>query len=311
MARRPDVPCAGNCGKKMWKGSGSLVPGKAMCRPCRAARQKTKAGICSICNAAFSVVAAAGSGRLRATCSDACATVARFRQRPTGYRTTPRDCEICGSGFLRTYPGQRTCGRTCGAILKARNRPAPAPALPAPPVISPPVISTCRVCLVEVRASRALMYCSKKCTDDWHNAKARKLPSEMQCAECGQGFRGTPRRRFCSRTCGRKFNKREWKTPANHRKRAREYGVPYEPVKPGYIFERDRWFCGICCKRISRKAKFPDLMSASLDHVIPLSLGPGVSPGHVVANLQAAHFLCNSRKSAGVAGAGEQLALVG
>lgn len=32
MARRPDVLCAGNCGKKMWKGSGSLVPGKAMCR---------------------------------------------------------------------------------------------------------------------------------------------------------------------------------------------------------------------------------------------------------------------------------------
>ena len=35
MARVPDVPCA-VCGKLMWSGTGSLPPGEATCRACRA-----------------------------------------------------------------------------------------------------------------------------------------------------------------------------------------------------------------------------------------------------------------------------------
>lgn len=35
MARVPDVPCA-VCGKLMWSGTGSLPPGEATCRVCRA-----------------------------------------------------------------------------------------------------------------------------------------------------------------------------------------------------------------------------------------------------------------------------------
>lgn len=36
MPRVPDVPCA-DCGKLMWRGTGSLPPGQARCQPCRRA----------------------------------------------------------------------------------------------------------------------------------------------------------------------------------------------------------------------------------------------------------------------------------
>lgn len=38
MPRRPDVPCA-RCGRLIWRGTGSLQPGKAICQPCRRAAQ--------------------------------------------------------------------------------------------------------------------------------------------------------------------------------------------------------------------------------------------------------------------------------
>jgi hypothetical protein len=35
MARVPDLPCAGTCGKLMWRSGTSLPEGQAMCRDCR------------------------------------------------------------------------------------------------------------------------------------------------------------------------------------------------------------------------------------------------------------------------------------
>ncbi|MEI9479555.1 MAG: HNH endonuclease [Deltaproteobacteria bacterium] len=58
------------------------------------------------------------------------------------------------------------------------------------------------------------------------------------------------------------------------------------------IFERDKWVCQICHKKINPKLKYPHPMSATIDHIIPSSLG-GMGTGE---NLQAAHWICNSRK---------------
>lgn len=41
MPRRPEVPCAGLCGRKIWAGTGSLPPGEAMCRACRRVRRES------------------------------------------------------------------------------------------------------------------------------------------------------------------------------------------------------------------------------------------------------------------------------
>ena len=71
------------------------------------------------------------------------------------------------------------------------------------------------------------------------------------------------------------------------------------------VFERDKWTCQLCGKRVNRKATAPHPHAPTLDHVIPLSEGGE----HTETNAQLAHFRCNTRK--GNRGGGEQLALIG
>jgi hypothetical protein len=59
------------------------------------------------------------------------------------------------------------------------------------------------------------------------------------------------------------------------------------------IFNRDGWICGLCGKKINKSAKHPHPKSASLDHIIPLSMGGT----HTVNNVQCAHLKCNLSKS--------------
>lgn len=51
--------------------------------------------------------------------------------------------------------------------------------------------------------------------------------------------------------------------------------------------------CAICGLPINKKLKFPDPMSATVDHIIPIAKG-----GHPtdLENLQAAHLICNQIK---------------
>lgn len=58
------------------------------------------------------------------------------------------------------------------------------------------------------------------------------------------------------------------------------------------IFNRDNWVCGICHHKINRRRRYPDGLSVSLDHIIPISKG---GP-HIRDNVQAAHRRCNQRK---------------
>jgi 5-methylcytosine-specific restriction endonuclease McrA len=81
--------------------------------------------------------------------------------------------------------------------------------------------------------------------------------------------------------------------------------VAYEPIKPSEIYERDGWRCKLCHKKVNKRLKYPHPKSASLDHIVPMAEGGG----HVKANVQLAHFICNSLKSAG--GSAEQLRLIG
>jgi len=43
MSRKPNVPCAGTCGRLIWGGRGSLPEGDRMCRDCRAKRREALA----------------------------------------------------------------------------------------------------------------------------------------------------------------------------------------------------------------------------------------------------------------------------
>jgi 5-methylcytosine-specific restriction endonuclease McrA len=98
---------------------------------------------------------------------------------------------------------------------------------------------------------------------------------------------------------------REAKRSADHRRRARLLSLPTEVFPAVEIHERDGWRCGICGRRVNRRLVHPHPMSASLDHVVPLSEGGA----HTRANTQCSHLACNVTKNN--RGGGEQLRLIG
>lgn len=82
-----------------------------------------------------------------------------------------------------------------------------------------------------------------------------------------------------------------------HKRRALKAGSTAGPAFSNQdVFERDGWVCGLCDEPVSPDVLYPDPMSASLDHVVPLSLGGA----HSLENVQLAHWSCNVRKGARV-----------
>ena len=80
----------------------------------------------------------------------------------------------------------------------------------------------------------------------------------------------------------------------NQRRRSRVREAFVEDVGPSVVLSRDGWVCHICGDAIDPKFKSPDVMSWSIDHVIPLAKGGA----HEYKNCKAAHRGCNSRKGA-------------
>lgn len=65
-----------------------------------------------------------------------------------------------------------------------------------------------------------------------------------------------------------------------------------ETINDAVVFERDEWICKICNKPVDSRLDWPDPLSPSLDHIVPVSKG-GL---HEYGNVQLAHLGCNSRK---------------
>jgi 5-methylcytosine-specific restriction endonuclease McrA len=77
----------------------------------------------------------------------------------------------------------------------------------------------------------------------------------------------------------------------------RELASTVERFDPLEVYERDGLVCGLCSDSVDRDLAWPDPMSPSLDHVIPLSAGGD----HSRANTQIAHWIFNVRKGARLA----------
>lgn len=65
-----------------------------------------------------------------------------------------------------------------------------------------------------------------------------------------------------------------------------------ERFAPKDVYDRDDWTCGLCRLPVDGGLPWPHPMSASVDHILPLSQGGS----HMLANVQCAHLSCNSRK---------------
>jgi 5-methylcytosine-specific restriction endonuclease McrA len=77
--------------------------------------------------------------------------------------------------------------------------------------------------------------------------------------------------------------------------RCQKYGVVYTKVNRAKAFRDSGWVCGLCQEPVDSRLRYPNPMSASLDHIVPLVMGPEGSPGHVQSNCQLTHLRCNVR----------------
>ena len=153
-------------------------------------------------------------------------------------------------------------------------------------------------------------YASRGCRCDECRAAARsynaaryveQVPTAGRCSQCGEP-KWSKRARLCA-NC-RDERKRAKRHRISHERRAAKYGVDAERFSPLEVFQRDKWRCHLCGKKVPRTATAPDPRAPSLDHVVPLALGGT----HTRANVALAHLGCNIAK--GTRPAGEQLALV-
>lgn len=218
-------------------------------------------------------------------------------------------CPVCSSRVPPKEPSspgrQRLyCSRSCQAKRERVRAREPRPTIPCP---------ACGVPFTQFRADK--MTCSRHC---WYVVRGVKLPGPLPstvCALPGCGAEFIPqarRQRCCSEAHGKKLwnhlNPEPWndkKRDHYHRRRAQKKATAdVRPVLLAEIRERDGNRCHLCRKLVSVKL-YPHPLSASLDHIVPLSL----DGEHVPENVRLAHLRCNVAK--GNRGGNEQLLLIG
>jgi len=161
--------------------------------------------------------------------------------------------------------------------------------------VAPVPIAFCKECGKVIQpSSRAKAYCSPECKYVASKGGSRNIWVK-DCAWCKTVFVARlGHYRYCSSRCSRQAT------------RGPERFVVPDTVRFA-IYERDRWVCQLCGKKVGRSYPPNHRRSPSLDHIIPRSLGGSDEPD----NLQLSHRDCNSLKSDGTFAAAEQLPLVG
>jgi hypothetical protein len=205
----------------------------------------------------------------------------------------PKVCQHCGKEFYSVQKKTKFCSTDCWHNSKRT-------------LIGS--IKKCVICGKEFEPK----YKNQKCCDTKCAIKERAQTQTIHiymCKYCGKIFQPKKREKriYCSRECAfkaRGYDLKEnisghdsgWKLGCSSNrceKRAKKFGVKTENIKPIEIFNRDNWVCGICHKKVDQNLRWPHPLSATLDHVIPLSKGGN----HVRDNVQLAHMKCNMKKS--------------
>ena len=190
------------------------------------------------------------------------------------------ECVICGKKFKPKTAVQKTCCRECGDKLRLYNY-----TIKEKPVKIKKVYS--KVCPICKKNFETYSHNKKYCSDHCLRLSEKKPAKECSniCVWCGNEFKSKRKAFFCSKSCS---NKSRNLNQLHHR--------PYKinNSKQNKIFrnkigERDGWVCNICGLNVDKNLNYPDPMSASLDHIIPLSKG-GL---HIENNVHISHLRCN------------------
>lgn len=204
-------------------------------------------------------------------------------------------CKYCSKEFIPKAVDRITyCSREC-AFEDKRARPKEK---------TKPV---CCICGKQFEGRPDARYCSEECRKEiarqkgrqyWRTYKAASVVNEhtvKACKECGKSFITNfmaSVREYCSDTCARRRFKDDYK-------KQRKEQLKKAFVKPVYfskIYMRDKGMCQICGKLVDYNKSPEDPMGATIDHVVPLSIGGKHHPD----NCQLAHRRCNSIKGTNI-----------
>jgi hypothetical protein len=195
-------------------------------------------------------------------------------------RRVRKNCAQCGVEFMaRTHPKKPNlcCSIRCGQLHRRRYRRT----IPCP---------RCGAEFWPWKSGKhPRKYCSRKCI-----ATPKRPNPGHPCLWCEAA---TTRPKFCSAQCAKRA------TCARKHMRRRGMRRRQEIIPLPEIYARDRGICGLCHRKVNGRFIAPDPRSATLDHIVPLKAGGQ----HVRANVQLAHYACNSAK--GTRACGSQLRL--
>lgn len=165
--------------------------------------------------------------------------------------------------------------------------------------------------------TRQHVFCCNECQREWYKASLNEenrqnhyaMREPRKCIICGQEFAREykdSRRKFCSDECRdeakrrqRKKQKRKYGSTFNQRGKGLvkkywgdDWELHYQRINRDKVLKRDGMRCQICGIKIKKTRTFKD-WQASVDHIVPLSMGGD----HSYANVQACCMKCNSEKS--------------
>lgn len=136
----------------------------------------------------------------------------------------------------------------------------------------------------------------------WHKANRERILAEWKAKQTPESRAEAARRaREWARLNPerRVHGHRQWylsnpdrAAATNLRRRARRRSVPADTVSLEELLQEQQGYCYLCTARINLDLQYPDPMSASIDHVVPLARGgTGLRD-----NLRAVHLICNRQK---------------
>lgn len=99
------------------------------------------------------------------------------------------------------------------------------------------------------------------------------------------------KKEICSSVKQWRIDNPEKKQSYDHERRAKKRQTLIEKFLVSEIYERDGWKCQLCHKKVDKKLKWPNPLSKSLDHIVPLIMG---GP-HTKTNVHLTHLQCNLR----------------
>lgn len=199
-------------------------------------------------------------------------------------------CAECGGPVARAERGRprRYCSEQCKQ--RVGNRALNRRRLPAPQHPD----RSCGHCGKQFSPKRRdQVYCESRCTINAsqsrrYHGEALRQGGEFSrmCVECGQAFIAKKANaKWCSNICRIRTCRRD-----ESRRRAPGSGASLYADRE--IFERDNWICQICHTLVDRLASRRSPDGATIDHVVPLSLGGA----DTAANVVTAHWRCNREK---------------